>query len=525
MTFLKKYLSFLLAAVLCMGLTACGGSADEDWRNSGDVIASGTITRSDGDVDVLVTMDDNNACFYWDDPEHTVFDSVTFPFTIPNARECFEEISFADVTANGESDVEISFTTDSGTMYLSWLWDLEGYYVFRRDLSTYTIDGADFSKYVGLWQWADESLWLNICEDESWTMLDDEDNIVHAGSLWLSETGIVLYFYETGDVVPLDVTVSGELVNIENEMMFVPVDSLQSNNGVDLSEYVGLWEYVNEDTWIRIYENETWECIDIDGYVFQSGTLSVDSTGITFYSDDFDGALHFDRTVDGDLIESENDGMLVLVDSIPDQEPYFTRNGLEINAAMDMGTYLLENGVCSYANLGDDYNTGDCYWEVIKNYDQTHDGIREIQFDAICYIPRSSIGTFNQKFITSINSELYDFYSGMWFTAAADYGDSTRGENYYLHTINWNGQSKTIEFAYSTDWQDNVGDWGKVLTKSYVAYLPEGYDGLVFAAEPLQDNYEDYAKAMQLDSISPEASIMDIDLVDPEGCLFFSICD
>ena len=435
MTFLKKYLSFLLAAVLCLGLTACGGSADEDWRNSGDVIASGTITRSDGDVDVLVTMDDNNAYFYWDDPEHTVFDSVTFPFTIPNARECFEEISFADVTANGESDVEISFTTDSGTMYLSWLWDLEGYYVFRRDLSTYTIDGADFSKYVGLWQWADESLWLNICEDESWTMLDDEDNIVHAGSLWLSETGI------------------------------------------------------------------------------------------TFYSDDFDGALHFDRTVDGDLIESENDGMLVLVDSIPDQEPYFTRNGLEINAAMDMGTYLLENGVCSYANLGDDYNTGDCYWEVIKNYDQTHDGIREIQFDAICYIPRSSIGTFNQKFITSINSELYDFYSGMWFTAAADYGDSTRGENYYLHTINWNGQSKTIEFAYSTDWQDNVGDWGKVLTKSYVAYLPEGYDGLVFAAEPLQDNYEDYAKAMQLDSISPEASIMDIDLVDPEGCLFFSICD
>ena len=229
--------------------------------------------------------------------------------------------------------------------------------------------------------------------------------------------------------------------------------------------------------------------------------------------------------MDGDLIESENDGMLVLVDSIPDQESYFTRNGLEINAAMDMGTYLLENGVCSYANLGDDYNTGDCYWEVIKNYDQTHDGIREIQFDAICYIPRSSIGTFNQKFITSINSELYDFYSGMWFTAAADYGDSTRGENYYLHTINWNGQSKTIEFAYSTDWQDNVGDWGKVLTKSYVAYLPEGYDGLVFAAEPLQDNYEDYAKAMQLDSISPEASIMDIDLVDPEGCLFFSICD
>lgn len=30
---------------------------------------------------------------------------------------------------------------------------------------------------------------------------------------------------------------------------------------------------------------------------------------------------------------------------------------------------------------------------------------------------------------------------------------------------------------------------------------------------------------MQLDSILPEASIMDIELVDPNGCLFFNICN
>ena len=113
----------------------------------------------------------------------------------------------------------------------------------------------------------------------------------------------------------------------------------------------------------------------------------------------------------------------------------------------------------------------------------------------------------------------------MWFTAATAYGSSTRGENYYVHTIDWNGQSKTIEFAYSTDWQDNVGDWGKILTKSYVAYLPEGYDGLIFAAEPKPDNFSDNEKLAQLDSISPEAAIMDIDLLDPYGRLFFSICD
>lgn len=41
---------------------------------------------------------------------------------------------------------------------------------------------------------------------------------------------------------------------------------------------------------------------------------------------------------------------------------------------------------------------------------------------------------------------------------------------------------------------------------------------------PQLDNYKDCARRMQLDSIAPEASIMDIDLVDPYSTLFFSIC-
>ena len=91
--------------------------------------------------------------------------------------------------------------------------------------------------------------------------------------------------------------------------------------------------------------------------------------------------------------------------------------------------------------------------------------------------------------------------------------------------FDWNGQSETIEFAFSTDWQKNVGDWKYVLTKSYVAYLPEGYDGLIMGALPRQDNYEDYMKMKQMDGITPGTSIMDIDLIDPYGCLFFNVCD
>ena len=69
----KKYMSLLLAVVLCLSLTACGGDNDvvvgDDWRSSGDVVASGTITHEDASVDVLVTVDENSAAFYWDEPE------------------------------------------------------------------------------------------------------------------------------------------------------------------------------------------------------------------------------------------------------------------------------------------------------------------------------------------------------------------------------------------------------------------------------------------------------------------------
>ena len=258
--------------------------------------------------------------------------------------------------------------------------------------------------------------------------------------------------------------------------------------------------------------------------MIEYGTLWVDEYGITLHFDGSGDTLQLDRTVSGDLIDSVNGGTLLPVEGIQSQEPYFTRNGLEINAVVEMGTFLLKDGVCSYSGLGDGYNTDDCYWEITKTGDYTHDGIRELHFDAVCYIPEDSIPYFDQQYTTVTSSELYDFYTGMWLTTSTAYGNSQRGDNYYLHTISWQGNSYLIEFAYSTDWQYNVGDWAQVLTKSYVVYLPEDYGGLVFAAEAQPDNYKDSAKRMQLDSISPEAALMDIDTVDPYRSLYFGLC-
>lgn len=55
----KHIVSSALALALCLSLAACGNSDDvagEDWRTSGMVAASGTITHDGESVDVLVTV-------------------------------------------------------------------------------------------------------------------------------------------------------------------------------------------------------------------------------------------------------------------------------------------------------------------------------------------------------------------------------------------------------------------------------------------------------------------------------------
>ena len=201
----------------------------------------------------------------------------------------------------------------------------------------------------------------------------------------------------------------------------------------------------------------------------------------------------------------------------------FENGDLMINCDVGGGPYELEDGVCFYAEGGDGYQTAPCLWQVTKQDDNVHDGMREIAFDAVCYIPAESIPYFEQDFQTVLSSELYDYYTGMWLTASSAYDDTERGENHYLHTVSWNGTDYEIEFFYSTQWEDTA-DGGRLFTKSYIVYVPEDYDGLIFAAEPQPATYDETDARLDLDRICPEASILAIDLIDPEHFLFFDLC-
>ena len=125
----KKYAGLLLALVLCLSLTACKGSDDaagDDWRNSGEVVGRGIITRDGEDTDVLLCIHAADTDFYYDTEEQVLFDSVDYPITLESdAWEAFQSIDFADLNGDGNSDVTMKFDDGGNELLMVWFWDTE----------------------------------------------------------------------------------------------------------------------------------------------------------------------------------------------------------------------------------------------------------------------------------------------------------------------------------------------------------------------------------------------------------------
>lgn len=228
---MKRVFAFIsMAALLCLALLAgCGNSDDvagDDWRTTGMVVDSGTITHDGDSVDVLVTVSESSAAFYRDIPEQVRFDSVAFPMDIPDAEQAFHSISFDDLDGDGESDVWVSFLHENGDATdLIWIWDPEERYVYREDLSAVPADEGDPSDYTGLWEYPDENLWLRIYEDATWEFVNDQEDVIEYGTLWADEDGVTLHFDGSGDTLQLDRSVSGDLINSVNDGMLFPAES------------------------------------------------------------------------------------------------------------------------------------------------------------------------------------------------------------------------------------------------------------------------------------------------------------
>lgn len=136
---MKKLFVLVLASLLCLSMAACGGtnSSDDphdvvgdDWRVTGIVRDSGTITRSGDDIDVLVCINSDSADFYLDEETQTLYGYVSYPITLQSDPwEAFQYIDFADRNGDGDGDVAMLFELDGRQVLMVWFWntDTEAY--------------------------------------------------------------------------------------------------------------------------------------------------------------------------------------------------------------------------------------------------------------------------------------------------------------------------------------------------------------------------------------------------------------
>lgn len=88
-------------------------------------------------------------------------------------------------------------------------------------------------------------------------------------------------------------------MSIGEDLSAVPADE------GDPSDYTGLWEYPDENLWLRIYEDATWEFVNDQEDVIEYGTLWADE----WCDAALDGSgdtLQLNRSVSGDFINSVN---------------------------------------------------------------------------------------------------------------------------------------------------------------------------------------------------------------------------
>ena len=136
---MKKLFVLVLASLLCLSMAACGGtnSSDDphdvvgdDWRVTGIVRDSGTITRSGDDIDVLVCINSDSADFYLDEETQPLYGYVSYPITLQGGPwEAFQYIDFADRNGDGNGDVAMLFELDGQQVLMVWFWntDTEAY--------------------------------------------------------------------------------------------------------------------------------------------------------------------------------------------------------------------------------------------------------------------------------------------------------------------------------------------------------------------------------------------------------------
>ncbi len=148
-----------------------------------------------------------------------------------------------------------------------------------------------YELFTGTWENIDSSLWLQIDGDGSWAMYNSAGDVTVDG--YLGVEGETAYLYEPSGSLWVSVShvENGRLMDSNNDR-YVLTGSLPSGSQFTyvFGDFIGLWDVQNDNYWIEIFSDGTWQAVNARGAVVYSGTTLMGNSEIELYH--YDGTLY-----------------------------------------------------------------------------------------------------------------------------------------------------------------------------------------------------------------------------------------
>ena len=214
------------------------------------------------------------------------------------------------------------------------------------------------------------------------------------------------------------------------------------------------------------------------------------------------------------------------------KQSYFDEYGVNVpdgpvNCTVDY-IYFNKDDPETYCKVGDAvFTQTDCYAEPAdeEGYQNVHLMLTVTLQPGAYYDGAEGVNYTNASYVYDI----YDWYTGRMLPGRGMDGDDAQE---YAVTLDIDGVSYEVSYSHEVSWEK--GEWvedeagnatlSDTATQEYIFRIPEGYDGLVYAATPKRE----YTGAIDTETVSglDEAVYAELDPADEdyvEGKQFFRI--
>lgn len=172
----------------------------------------------------------------------------------------------------------------------------------------------DASGLMGLWAYMDKNIWVQLWDDGTWAQFNELGGRVAEGNWNADGNNAVLYFDDGGYFTTMSPDPDGMTDSDGSLLKAADGISVQEFETVDKETFVGLWQFLGENIWIQLWDDDTWAVFNENGGQVEGGTWRVDLGMADLYCGD--GSYYTSLSPDVGGLTDSNENSLIHADEI-----------------------------------------------------------------------------------------------------------------------------------------------------------------------------------------------------------------